>query len=79
MKCKTLMTVAICMAAGCGGSEEKKAAVQMGPEETVEAFCRTMAAGGFEDAMALCDTMTMKQTSRSRILPEKVRKDTYYI
>ena len=63
MKCKTLMTVAICicMAAGCGGSEEKKSAVQMGPEETVEAFCRTMAAGGFEDAMALCDTMTMKE------------------
>lgn len=48
------------LAAGCGGSEEKKEAEQLGPEETVEAFCRVMAAGGFEDAMALCDTMTMK-------------------
>lgn len=48
------------LAAGCGGSEEKKTEEQLGPEETVEAFCREMAAGGFEDAMALCDTMTMK-------------------
>lgn len=51
---------AVMLAAGCGGSEDKKTEEQLGPEETVEAFCREMAAGGFEDAMALCDTMTMK-------------------
>ena len=56
-----LATAAVMMlAAGCGGNEVKKAEEQLGPEETVEAFCRVMAAGGFEDAMALCDTMTMK-------------------
>ena len=31
----------------------------MGPEETLEAFCRTMSGGEFEEAMSFCDTMTM--------------------
>ncbi len=48
--------VMMLMAAGCG---EKKAAV-MGPDETVEAFCRAVAAGRFEEAKSLCDTVTMK-------------------
>lgn len=43
-------------AAGCG---EKKAGV-MGPEETVEAFCRAVAGGEFEKAARLCDTTAMK-------------------
>ena len=42
--------------AGCCGSNEKA----MGPEETVEAFCRAVAAGKFEKAKELCDTVAMK-------------------
>ena len=47
------------MAAGCGGNnaEEKKA---MGPEAAVETFCRAVAAGDFETADELCDTVSMK-------------------
>lgn len=47
------------MAAGCGGNnaEEKKA---MGPEAAVETFCRAVAAGDFETAGGLCDTVSMK-------------------
>ncbi|MBP3663369.1 MAG: DUF4878 domain-containing protein [Bacteroidales bacterium] len=42
--------------AGCGGSNEKA----MGPEETVEAFCRAVTAGQWSQAEALCDTVSMK-------------------
>ena len=42
--------------AGCGGSNEKA----MGPEETVEAFCRAVTAGQWSKAEALCDTVSMK-------------------
>lgn len=42
--------------AGCGGSSEKA----MGPEETVEAFCRAVTAGQWSQAEALCDTVSMK-------------------
>lgn len=42
---------------GCG-KEEK--VVEMGPGDTVEAFCRAVAGGDFESAMPLCDTMNMK-------------------
>ena len=49
--------VAGMMAAGCG--EKKK--VEMGPEETVEAFCRAVAGGDFETAMSLCDSLSMKE------------------
>ncbi len=37
---------------------EKKAAME--PEEVVEAFCRSVAAGDFSTARALCDTVSMK-------------------
>ena len=47
------------MVAGCGGGKEKKAEVT-GPAETVEAFCRAVAAGEFEKAKELCDTVAMK-------------------
>ena len=43
--------------AGCGGSNEKA----MGPEETVEAFCRAVTAGQWNQAEALCDTLSMKE------------------
>ena len=42
---------------GCRNAEEKKA---MGPEEVAESFIRSAAAGDFENARALCDTVTMK-------------------
>lgn len=42
---------------GCRDAEEKKA---MGPEAAVEAFCRAVAAGDFETADELCDTVSMK-------------------
>ena len=45
------------MAAGCGGGEQK---AQTGPEAAVEAFCRAVAAGDFETACGLCDTVSMK-------------------
>jgi hypothetical protein len=42
---------------GCRDAEEKKA---MGPEAAVETFCRAVAAGDFETAGGLCDTVSMK-------------------
>lgn len=42
---------------GCRDAEEEKA---MGPEAAVEAFCRAVAAGDFETADELCDTVSMK-------------------
>ena len=43
---------------GCRDAEEKKA---MGPEAAVETFCRAVAAGDFETAGGLCDTVSMKE------------------
>ena len=43
---------------GCRDAEEKKA---MGPEAAVETFCRAVAAGDFETADELCDTVSMKR------------------
>ena len=51
--------VTLMLVAGCGGGKEKKADVT-GPAETVEAFCRAVAAGEFEKAKELCDTVAMK-------------------
>jgi hypothetical protein len=42
---------------GCRDAEEMKA---MGPEAAVETFCRAVAAGDFETAGGLCDTVSMK-------------------
>ena len=42
---------------GCRDAEEKKV---MGPEAAVETFCRAVAAGDFETAGGLCDTVSMK-------------------
>ena len=54
-----IVAAGMVMAAGCGGNnaEEKKA---MGPEAAVETFCRAVAAGDFETADELCDTVSMK-------------------
>ena len=45
MRKKVLGAVAvmILMAVGCGERSEKKAVEALGPEETVEAFCRAVA------------------------------------
>lgn len=39
-----------------GGKEES---VEMDPAQTVEAFCRALASGSFDEARELCDTLTM--------------------
>ena len=54
-----IVAAGMVMAAGCGGNnaEEKRA---MGPEAAVETFCRAVAAGDFETAGGLCDTVSMK-------------------
>ena len=46
------------MAIGCGGNEGGKAD---GPEAVVIAFSKAVAAGQWEDAYGLCDTLTMKE------------------
>lgn len=43
----------------CCCSRKEDNQIQLGPEETVEAFCRAIAAGGFEEAATLCDTISM--------------------
>lgn len=43
---------------GCNGGEKS---VEMGPVETVEAFYKAISIGQWNDAMALCDTLTMKE------------------
>lgn len=48
--------VAAMVAAGCGQRSES---VEMGPGETVEAFCKALAGGDSETAMELCDTAAM--------------------
>lgn len=52
----SVMTVMGIMS-GCGGSGEETV---LGPEETVEAFCRAVAAGDMSRARELCDTSAMK-------------------
>ena len=54
------VTVLLIMAAGCGERNSGSTDVALGPEETVEAFCRAVAGSDFEKAMSLCDTTTMK-------------------
>ena len=67
------------MMAGCGGGQEKKAEkrAEMGPEGTVEAFCRAVAGGDFAAAKALCDTVAMKPyiDSYAEALTSQTKKD----
>ena len=46
------------MLSGCRGGEQGEQV--SGPEAVVEAFCRAVAAGDFETAGGLCDTVSMK-------------------
>lgn len=41
---------------GCNWGKDKA----MGPEETVEAFCRAVTVGDWAEAEALCDTVSMR-------------------
>ncbi len=53
---KYIIIIAVLFAAvSCGGKREV-----MEPEAVVEAFSRAVAAGDFEAARALCDTLTME-------------------
>ena len=54
------LTALLLMAAGCGERNGGSTDVALGPEETVEAFCRAVAGCDFEKAMSLCDTTAMK-------------------
>ena len=56
--------------AGCGGSNEKA----MGPEATVEAFCRAVTAGQWSQAEALCDTVSMNSCALA--IAESILADT---
>ncbi len=58
---KTIFVINVVIAglvvlAGCNGGKEKA----MGPEETVEAFCKAVTAGEWDDAEDLCDAESMK-------------------
>jgi hypothetical protein len=56
---KILMMVAVAvMAAACGGNGGGKAD---GPEAVVAAFSKAVAAGQWEEAYGLCDTLSMKE------------------
>lgn len=55
VKAAAVVTVMM-VAAGCGQRSES---VEMGPGETVEAFCKALAGGDLEAARELCDTVTM--------------------
>ncbi len=51
-----LMTVAV-MTLSCNGSGKERP----GPEATLEKFCMSLAAGDYDTALALCDTVSMKE------------------
>ena len=49
--------LAFCLLTSCNGGKD----AIMGPEDTVEAFCRAVAAGDMEAARSLCDGESMKE------------------
>lgn len=60
LKKSILIIAAAAVAAGCGGRQAEKV-VEMGPEETLAAFCRALAGGEFDQAKEFCDTLTMNE------------------
>lgn len=48
---------------GCRGGQKS---VEMGPVETVEAFCKAVSMGQWDDAEALCDSLSMKEYIESQ-------------
>lgn len=53
-------TVVMLALTACGNGKADKIA-EMGPEQTLEAFCRAVASGEFDKATVLCDTTAMKE------------------
>lgn len=57
----TVAAAAVMLAVTACGSGKTDKVAEMGPEQTLEAFCRAVAAGEFDKATALCDTTAMKE------------------
>lgn len=58
MKRHVYMIIAMLLVmSGCRGEQQEQV---LGPEETVEAFCRAVASGDMDTAMEMCDTVAMK-------------------
>lgn len=53
-------TVVMLALTACGNGKADKV-TEMGPEQTLEAFCRAVASGEFDKATVLCDTTAMKE------------------
>ena len=49
--------VSLTVLAGCTGSGKAK---EMGPSETVEAFCSALISGEYEEAFSFCDSLQMQ-------------------
>lgn len=58
---------------GCRGGQKS---VEMGPVETVEAFCKAVTAGQWSEVGALCDTLGMKEYIESqKLVWEQLEKE----
>ena len=49
--------VSLTVLAGCTGSRKAK---EMGPAETVEAFCSALISGEYDEAFSFCDSLQMQ-------------------
>ena len=49
--------VSLTVLAGCTGSRKAK---EMGPAETVEAFCKALVSGEYDEAFSFCDSLQMQ-------------------
>jgi hypothetical protein len=85
MVAAAMVGLTLVVMAGCGGGQEKTGAerraerkAEMGPEGTVEAFCRAVAGGDFATAKALCDTVAMNGYLEryAEALDAQVRRDS---
>ena len=64
-----IFAATVFIAVSCG---QKKNDGQLGPEETLEAFYKSLCAGDFSEAKTLCDTLNMSEyLGRFRTLWEK--------
>ena len=52
------IVIGLAILTGCRSGEKS---VEMGPVETVEAFCKAVAACDWDKAQELCDTLSMKE------------------
>lgn len=61
------VAVGIIAAATIWFSSDREKDVVLGPEETVEAFCRAVTTGDFEKAESLCDSISMQRYLESHM------------